>query len=182
MAEWLEQVSQWHEMYYHDLAVTSSNPGRVEFGVCSTSVLSRTLTKNIKETTLQEKRKTNRNKKWADKPRMACSQEDNNNNKKELHTIYWICYCSTVSGLHQGHIYIFPIRLVYWVWNTADIKETYQLCDPLKETKERKNVFGSSTIWDRSTMHPKFDVTGVWTHNYNLQIMTVHFMSLRRLL
>ena len=41
-------------------------------------------------------------------------------------------------------------------------------------------MFGSSTTWDRSTMHPKFDTTGVRTHD--LQIMTVHFMSLRRLL
>ena len=28
--------------------------------------------------------------------------------------------------------------------------------------------------------HPKFDLTGVWTHD--LRIMTVHLMSLRRLL
>ena len=43
MAEWLEQVSQWHELYSHDLEVMS----RVELGVCSTSVLSHTWTKNI---------------------------------------------------------------------------------------------------------------------------------------
>ena len=30
MAEWLEQASQWHEMYCHDLEVMSSNPGWVE--------------------------------------------------------------------------------------------------------------------------------------------------------
>ena len=46
MAEWLEQVSQWHEMYCHNLEVMSSNPCRVKLGVCSTSVLSRTWTKN----------------------------------------------------------------------------------------------------------------------------------------
>ena len=40
MAEWLEQVSQWHEMYCHDLKVMSSNPGQVELGVHSMSVLS----------------------------------------------------------------------------------------------------------------------------------------------
>ena len=39
MTKWLEQVSQWHEMYCHDLEVMSSNPGRVECGVHSTSVL-----------------------------------------------------------------------------------------------------------------------------------------------
>ena len=39
MAKWLEQASQWHEMYYHDLEVMSSNPAGVEFGVHSTSVV-----------------------------------------------------------------------------------------------------------------------------------------------
>ena len=42
------------------------------------------------------------------------------------------------------------------------------------------DIFGSSTTKDRSTTHPKFNLTGVRTHN--LQIMTVHFMSLRSLL
>ena len=50
MAKWLEQASQWHEMYRHDLEVMSSNPARleawVELGVCST-VLSRTWAKHI---------------------------------------------------------------------------------------------------------------------------------------
>ena len=38
----------------------------------------------------------------------------------------------------------------------------------------------SSTTEDRSTMHPKFNLNGIRTHD--LQIMTVHFMSLRHLL
>ena len=42
-----EQASQWHEVYCHDLKVMSSNPGRVELGVRSTSVLSCTWTKNV---------------------------------------------------------------------------------------------------------------------------------------
>ena len=46
MAKWLEQVSQWHEMYCHDLEVMNSNPSGVELGVRSTSVLSHTWTKN----------------------------------------------------------------------------------------------------------------------------------------
>ena len=33
-------------------------------------------------------------------------------------------------------------------------------------------MFGSSTTWDRSTTHSKFDPTRVQTHD--LQIMTVH--------
>ena len=47
MTEWLEQASQWHEMYCHDLEAISLNLGRVELGVHNTSVLSRTWTKNI---------------------------------------------------------------------------------------------------------------------------------------
>ena len=45
MTEWLEQASQWHEMYCHDLEVMSSNPGQVEIRVPDISVLSRTWTK-----------------------------------------------------------------------------------------------------------------------------------------
>ena len=40
MAKWLEQASQCHEMYCHDLEVMSLNTGQVELGVHSTSVLS----------------------------------------------------------------------------------------------------------------------------------------------
>ena len=47
MAEWLEQASQWHEMYCHDLEVASWNPSQVELGVHSASVLSSTWIKNI---------------------------------------------------------------------------------------------------------------------------------------
>ena len=39
-------------------------------------------------------------------------------------------------------------------------------------------MFSSSTTWDRSTMHPNFDPKGVRIHD--LQIMTVHSISLRR--
>ena len=42
MAKWLEQASQWHEMYCHDLKAMSSNPGQVELEVFGTTVLSRT--------------------------------------------------------------------------------------------------------------------------------------------
>ena len=38
MAKWLEQASQCHEMYYHDLEVMSSNPDCVELWMSSTSV------------------------------------------------------------------------------------------------------------------------------------------------
>ena len=43
MAKWLEQASQWHELYCHDLEVMSSNPGRVELLVHGASVLSHRL-------------------------------------------------------------------------------------------------------------------------------------------
>ena len=33
MAEWLEQASHGHEMYYHDLEVIVLNPSWVELGV-----------------------------------------------------------------------------------------------------------------------------------------------------
>ena len=45
MDEWLEQVSQWHEMYCHDLEVMNLKPNRVKLGVLGTSVLSGTLIK-----------------------------------------------------------------------------------------------------------------------------------------
>ena len=38
MAKWLEQASQWHEMYWHNLEFMSLNPGRVELWVRSISV------------------------------------------------------------------------------------------------------------------------------------------------
>ena len=38
-----------------------------------------------------------------------------------------------------------------------------------------RQILGSSTTQDRSTMHPEFNLNGVRT--YDLQIMTVHFMS-----
>ena len=47
MAKWLEQASQWHEMYCYDLEVMSSSPDQAKLGVRGTSVLSRTWTKNI---------------------------------------------------------------------------------------------------------------------------------------
>ena len=46
MEKWLEQESQWYEMYCHDWEVMSSNPSWIELGVRSTSVQSRTWTKN----------------------------------------------------------------------------------------------------------------------------------------
>ena len=42
MAEWLQQASQCHEMYCHDLEVMSSSPGWVKLGMHGTSVLSHT--------------------------------------------------------------------------------------------------------------------------------------------
>ena len=47
MTKWLEQASQWHEMYCHDLEVVSSDPIWIELGVRSTSIQSRAWSKNI---------------------------------------------------------------------------------------------------------------------------------------
>ena len=44
MAEWLQQTSQCHERYWHNLEVMSSNPSLFKLGVHSTSVQSRTWT------------------------------------------------------------------------------------------------------------------------------------------
>ena len=46
MATWLEQASQRHEMYYHNLEVMGLNSGQVEVGLHSTSILNCTWTKN----------------------------------------------------------------------------------------------------------------------------------------
>ena len=35
MAEWLEQASQWHKVYCHDLEAMSLNPGQFKLGVHS---------------------------------------------------------------------------------------------------------------------------------------------------
>ena len=40
MTKWLEQASQWYELYCHDLKVMSLNPGRVELGVRGMVLLS----------------------------------------------------------------------------------------------------------------------------------------------
>ena len=40
MAEWLRQVSQGHEMYYHDFEAMGLSPGWVDLGVYSSSKLS----------------------------------------------------------------------------------------------------------------------------------------------
>ena len=50
MAKWLEQASQWHEMYCHDLEVMSSRTDLAdlaELGMRGTSVLSGTWTKHL---------------------------------------------------------------------------------------------------------------------------------------
>ena len=47
MATYLWLISQWHEVYCHDLEVVSSNNSRVELRVRSTSVPSRIWTNNI---------------------------------------------------------------------------------------------------------------------------------------
>ena len=36
MAEWLEQASQWHGMYCHNLEIMSSNPSQVKLEVFGT--------------------------------------------------------------------------------------------------------------------------------------------------
>ena len=47
MALWLEEASQWYELYCHDMEVMSSSPSWVELGVYSTSVPSCIWTKHF---------------------------------------------------------------------------------------------------------------------------------------
>ena len=47
------------------------------------------------------------------------------------------------------------------------IKESFgQICE---------GIFGTSTTLERSTTHPKFDPTGIGTHD--LHIMKIHFVT-----
>ena len=46
MVKWLDQGSQWHGIYCHDLEVMSSHPSGVELGMHGTSVLSQNGTKH----------------------------------------------------------------------------------------------------------------------------------------
>ena len=65
MAKWVEQASQWHEMYCHDLEVMSSNPSWVKLRVLGTSVLSRTWIKNIQVHIIYHL--SNKNQQWNKK-------------------------------------------------------------------------------------------------------------------
>ena len=82
------------------------------------------------------------------------------------------------------------LRLTHWQFNPWPLDRgtrtswLWDVC--LNHWAIRKLVvniyknFGSSTTWNRSTTHPKFDLTTVQTHD--LQIITAHFMLLRCLL
>ena len=61
----------------------------------------------------------------------------------------------------------------------AEDEPFYDLWRADEEVK-MEDMFGLRTTLDRSTPYPKFSTVGAWTHD--LQIMTVHFMSLRFLL
>ena len=63
IALWLQQASQWHEMYCHDLEVMSLNPDRVKLGVRSTSVPIHTRTKDVKVS--RKHLSYQKNVKWA---------------------------------------------------------------------------------------------------------------------
>ena len=63
-AEWLEQATQWHDMYCHDLEVMRSNSSWVEVGVRSrpTSVLS-----YLNNNNSNNNNNNNNNKSWTNK-------------------------------------------------------------------------------------------------------------------
>ena len=65
MAEWLEQASQWHKMYWHNLEVMSLNPSWAELGSHYASVLSHTWAK---------KRKRNYRSSWISCFEICCQR------------------------------------------------------------------------------------------------------------
>ena len=72
------------------------------------------------------------------------------------------------------------LKLLFMISVYCKYNGDHSPCESMMNTIVVHYMFSLSTTWDRSTMHSKFDPTGVRTHD--LQIMTVHFMSLRRLL
>ena len=100
-----------------------------------------------------------------------------------LQNLFGIFYCFFNFGT-------IPIILFFRISPlTSQISETAQhwvtklnsYIDPYPTTCSARfgfdqDMFGSSTTLDRCTTYPKFSPVGAWTHD--LQIMTVHFMSL----
>ena len=86
------------------------------------------------------------------------------------------CYFVIKSTENKERPYVFTIMLS----STESDRDSFYVLT-VREWKllpVSVGMFNSSTTWDRSTTHPKFDPTGVRTHDF--QIMTVHSMSLRR--
>ena len=72
------------------------------------------------------------------------------------------------------------VQLSYWM---GEIGQWFLKFYAINQYMQLSNMQLSDTVCttkDRSTIHPKFVPTRIWTHN--IQIMTVHFMLLRCLL
>ena len=65
-------------------------------------------------------------------------------------------------------------------WKTSSSQDVTTLELPFQVVHHTVDFLWIKYDLDRSTTHPNFDPTGVQTHD--IQVMTVHFMSLRLLL
>ena len=131
-AEWLEQASQWHETYCHDLEVMSSNLKWVELGVYSTSQssLSRTWTTNISLSLVR-----------YENTQPICSVE---NTRSHVTYVCPFCHSETthasfIIGESESEWEV-PLKLFYI------IGDGFQICQP-REPYE--------TVWKHFKQYPK---------------------------
>ena len=82
-------------------------------------------------------------------------------------------------GCYNVKLYISRGRLAWWLLAFLH-SDTKTRGDKDGWRQPNLSFVGLNATWDRSTTHPKFHATRVQTHD--LQIMTVQFTSLRRLL
>ena len=115
MAKWLEQASQLHEMYCHDLDVMKSNLTQVKLGVRSISVLSRTWTKN-KNTILY------------------CSQA------KYIEHCHDLCCVRSLlfEYVQTKHSIGCLIKITYWDWAIISCNDTFT-CWPFQRANYQLN-------------------------------------------
>ena len=91
-------------------------------------------------------------------------------------TSYRCCiYIQALVGDDRPCAYVQSVIVAQKATNEKSLSLSPLPCDGIC-----RYIFDSSTTWDSSTTYLKFDPTGVRTHD--LQIITVHFMSLKCLL
>ena len=94
-----------------------------------------------------------------------------------LVTILVLCFHSVVKPCCMYKLLHCRIVFLYCYLNIPScpahlnsiVRTTYAILVTIK-----KYMFGWSTTQDRSTMHPKFDPAGVWTHDLQIMASTFH--------